>query len=179
MSSRKDKLLSIKQLRLSVNTRSDAFISTRGDSVTFDKMQLYYMTMKNIRRYNLGFSEFGMDIDTWYENYCCVILTVDDISAAIPSANVTSRVNIHGRLFVENNIGYPCNGADNAAAVGYGNVGGAAVPQEKFQAFMYAVYNNRAMVLTQVSGEPLTEILPASFATELKLGGKAAYVGRV
>ncbi len=179
MSSRKDKLLSIRQLRLSVNTRSDAFISTRGDSISFDKMQLYFMTMKNIRRYNLGFSEYPMTLTQWYENFCCVILTVDDISAAIPSANVTSRVNIHGRIEVENNMGYSVNGPDFAPGNGYGNAGGDALPQEKYQAMIYSVYNNRGMVLTQTGGEPLTEILPASFATELKLGGRAQYVGRV
>ena len=137
------------------------------------------MTMKNIRRYNLGFSEYPMTLTQWFENFCCIILTVDDISAAIPSANVTSRVNIHGRIEVENRMGYPVNGADIAPARGYGNHGGAALPQEQYRALIYSVYNNRGMVLTQTGGESLTEILPASFATELKLGGRAQYVGRV
>ncbi len=179
MSSRMDKFLSIKELRLSINTRSDAFVSTRGEQVTFDKMQLYHMSVRNSRRYNLGYSEFEHDMESWYENVGIVILTVDDISAAIPSANVTSRVNIHGSVVVENNLGYQVNGGDIGAAAGFGNTGGANLPQERYSLFAYGVFNNRALVLTQISGEPMTEILPASFATELKLGGRAQYVGRV
>ena len=179
MSSRMDKLLSIKQLRLSVNTRSDAFISTRGDEVVFDRIQLYNLSMRNIRRYNLGYAEFDLDLTSWYDNYCCVILTIDDISAAIPSANVTTSCNLHGSVVVENRIGYPVNGANFAAALGYGNLNGAELPQEVFSVFMYSVFNNRAMVLTQVSGEGMTKILPPSYMTELKLGGRAKYVGRV
>ena len=179
MSSRMDKFISIKELRLSINTRSDAFVSTRGEQVTFDKMQLYHMSVRNSRRYNLGYSEFEHDMDSWYNNVGIVILTVDDISAAIPSANVTSRVNIHGMVTIENNLGYQVNGGDIGANHGFGNSGGAALPQERYSVFCYGVFNNRALVLTQISGEPMTEILPASFATELKLGGRAQYVGRV
>ena len=68
--------MSIDSLRLSVNTRSDAFVSTNGMDVVFDRMQLYHITMKNIRRYNLGYQDFDMDCDSWYRNYCCVILTI-------------------------------------------------------------------------------------------------------
>ena len=142
-------------------------------------MQLYHMTMRNIRRYNLGYTEYDLDMESWYRNYCCVIITVDDISAALPSANVATRANIHGMVEVENNLGYPVNGANVPTGAGYGNTGGAAYGQEKFRVMMYQVFNNRALILTQVSGEPMTEILPNSFATELKLGGRAQYVGRV
>ena len=136
------------------------------------------MTMQNIRAFNLGYADFELDMQTWYDNYCCVILTVDQISAAIPSANVTTACNIHGTVVVENRIGYPVNGPDLAASVGYGSTAGQGTPQEKFSVFMYSVFNNRAMSLTQVSGEAVTRILPPSYATELKLGGRAKYVGR-
>ncbi len=174
MSSREDKLLSIRQLRLSVNTRSDAYISTRGDEAVFDMMQLYNMTMQNIRAFNLGYADYDLDMQTWYDNYCCVILTVDQISAAIPSANVTTACNLHGTVTVENRIGYSVNGPNIAACAGYGNSrAGAAIPQEVFSVFMYSVFNNRAMALSQVGGEPITKILPPSYSTELKLGGRA------
>jgi len=136
------------------------------------------MTMRNIRSYNLGYAEFDMDMQTWYDNYCCVILTVDDISAAIPSANVTTACNLHGMVTVENRMGYPVNGADIGACAGYGSTGGNDTPQEKFSVFMYSVFNNRSMALTVVSGEAMTKILPPSYATELKLGGRSQYVGR-
>ena len=178
-SSRKDKLLSIKQIRLSLNTRSDAFVSTRGNSATFDIMQMYHMTMRNIRKFNLGYTESQMSLTDWYENYCCVIMTVQDLSAAIPSANVRQRVNIHGEILVENKMGYKVNGPAIAACPGFGNAGGAAIAQERYSAMVYSVYNNRAIVLTQSSGEPMTEVLPEAFARELQLGGRAQYVGRV
>ena len=160
-------------MRLSINTRSDAYISTRGDSATFDMMQLYNMTMQNIRGYNLGYADYDLDMQTWYDNYCCVILTVDQISAAIPSANVTTACNIHGTVTVENRIGYRVNGPVIAACAGLGSTGGTATPQEKFSVFMYSVFNNRSMALTQVSGEPMTKILPPGYSTELQLGGRA------
>ena len=135
--------------------------------------------MQKIRSFKLGYAEFDQDMQTWYDNYCCVILTVDDISAAIPSANVTTACNLHGMVLVENRLGYPVNGPPIATCAGYGNLGGgAAIPQEVFSVFMYRVFNNRAMALTQVSGEAVTRILPPSYATELKLGGRAQYVGR-
>ena len=126
-SSSMDKLMSIDSLRLSVNTRSDAFVSTNQGDVVFDRMQLYHITMKNIRRYNLGYQDFDMDCESWYRNYCCVILTIQDLSCALPSANVNTRVNIHGSITVTNNLGYQVNGALVGRSAGYNNAHGTAV----------------------------------------------------
>ena len=106
-------------------------------------------------------------------------LTIQDLSCALPSANVNTRVNIHGSITVTNNLGYHVNGGMVGRTPGYNNAAGLDFSQEKFQVLIQSVFNNRAIILTQVSGEPLTETLPASFATELKLGGRAEYVGRV
>lgn len=106
--------------------------------------------MRNARKHNVAYSEFDMDEETWWRNFCCIILTVDDLSASIPSPNLKMPINIHGRITVRNNLPYPVNGADIAANnTGYGsNGGGVPTAQEKYSLMIYSVYNNRFMTLT-------------------------------
>jgi hypothetical protein len=107
-----DKYLSVRSVKLSVNTRSDAMPSTNRDEIVFDQKRLYMMFCRNVRRFNLGFADVDLTFEQWRDNFSLCIITVDDISALLPSPNIMGKVNIHGDVVVQNRLGYAVgNGA--------------------------------------------------------------------